>query len=226
MKQFEENYTIDLLSLNKNRKIFDISPLIAPELAVFPGDTPFQNDFVLKFNQGDPLELSNIKTTVHIGAHADAPSHYHPKGKSIECANLEIYMGECQVVEVLNKTGDRILPKDFASVELVAPRILFKTNSFHPNEWSDFFTAIAPETISYLAEKNVKLVGIDTPSIDLAKDKKLESHNAIFNCQMSVLEGLVLTEVNPGLYYLIALPLKIKGAEAAPVRAILIQSKL
>lgn len=212
MVDFQENNTIP---------IYDISPLISSELAVFPGDTLFQSQFILDFKKGDQLSLSNITSTVHLGAHADAPYHYNPEGKTIEHCSLHNYLGKCQVIEVYTKKGERITPNHFSEVNIQAPRILFKTKSYKPNHWTDEFTALSPECIHFLAFKKVILVGIDTPSIDLAKDQKLNSHQAVYETQMSILEGLVLDEVPQGVYQLIALPLKIKGAEAAPVRAIL-----
>jgi arylformamidase len=106
----------------------------------------------------------------------------------------------------------------------MAERILFKTNSFpDPNSWNSDFVALSSDLINYLATKNIILVGIDTPSVDLAEDKKLESHKAIFKNNISILEGIVLSHVDEGIYQLIALPLKIAGADATPVRAILIK---
>ena len=133
-------------------------------------------------------------------------------------------MGACQVIEVEGKPS-RIMPVDIKE-KILAPRILFKTNSFpDPDQWNDDFSALSPELIYYLKSQKVVLVGIDTPSVDPATDKTLVSHKAIFESDMAVLEGIILTHVTPGTYQLIALPLRIEGADASPVRAILLKEK-
>jgi arylformamidase len=123
----------------------------------------------------------------------------------------------------LNKTrGARLLPEHLG-VPVVAPRVLFKTGSFpNPDVWSGDFNSLSPELIEQLARSGVRLVGIDTPSIDPADDTELRSHAAVYRHDLCVLEGLVLDEVAPGRYTLVALPLKLAGADAAPVRAVLL----
>ena len=209
-----------------NLKIFDISPEISAELAVFPGDTPFSRSELMSTKNGQHLTLSSINTTVHLGAHTDAPNHYHKDGCDIASRELDYYIGECQVIEVNLKSNERVLPKHFKD-EITARRVLFKTNSFpDPNNWNKNFNALSQELITYLAKHEVKLVGIDTPSVDLAEDKDLESHLAIYKNNMAILEGIVLNDIIPGIYKLIATPLKIKNADASPVRAVLIKGNL
>ena len=206
-------------------KYIDISQTLDDDIAVFPGDIPFQRTTHLSFKQGHHLALSDVRTTLHVGAHADAPSHYHPEGKTIDAVDLTPYLGHCQVVEISIPRGERVTLSYFKNLnlEISAPRVLFKTSSFpNPKKWNDDFNALSAELITYLHQKNVTLVGIDTPSVDPSTDKELSSHQALYQTQMAVLEGLCLEHVSAGLYELIALPLKIKGADGAPVRAILI----
>ncbi len=210
----------------ENKKIIDITPMINSKMAVFPGDTPFQEEFLMDFKAGHHLTLSTIKTTVHLGAHTDAPSHYHPMGQPIDRRKLHYYLGKVQVIDVKKLNNQRIMPNDFAD-EIKAPRILFKTGSFpDPYQWNDDFVSLSKELIDFLHSHKVILVGIDTPSVDLADDKNLESHHAIYEYDMAILEGVVLDQVSPGLYDLIALPLNIEGADATPVRAILLQDEI
>lgn len=205
-------------------EILDITPVISPKIAVFPGDTAFQQEFVMDIKQGHNLTLSWIKTTAHLGAHTDAPNHYQAGGESIEKRSLKFYLGAAQVIEVSCRKGQRILVSDLKGKSIVAPRILFKTQSFpDPNQWNSDFMSLSAEVIEYLAEKKVVLVGIDTPSIDLAEDKILESHKAVAKNNMAILEGVVLDKVREGTYQLVALPLPIQGADATPVRAILLK---
>lgn len=201
---------------------FDISPGVGEGAAVFPGDTPFRRKVLLAFEQGQPLELSTIETTLHIGAHADAPSHYRAGGKSIDERDLNLYRGTCQVISVRAEKGERLRPEHLAGRPIQAPRVLFHTGSFpDPNRWSDDFNSLSPELVHYLADRKVVLVGIDTPSVDPAPSKRLESHQAIYARDLAILEGLVLAHVPDGVYTLTALPLRLKGADASPVRAVL-----
>lgn len=202
----------------------DISPVLRASIAVFPGDTPFERTENMSFKQGHHLELSHIKSTLHVGAHTDAPSHYHGDGKTIEQRDLSLYMGPCQVIEVKGKPS-RIKPEDI-KVKIESPRILFKTNSFpDPDQWNDDFTALSPELIIFLKQNNVVLVGIDTPSVDPSTDEKMISHKAIYESDMAILEGIILSHVTPGRYQLVALPLRIEGGDASPVRAILLKEE-
>lgn len=204
-----------------NMKYFDISPLISEQIAVFPSDQSFRRNVSLDIHK-DHLELSSMQTTLHLGSHADAPVHYHKDGCDIAERELDFYIGDCQVITVKIQVA-RILPSDLAKINIKAPRILFRTLSFpNPNQWTNDFTALSPKLIHFLASKKVKLVGIDTPSIDPADSKQLESHQAVYQNNMAILEGLVLNEVPDGCYQLIALPLKIKDGDASPVRAVLV----
>lgn len=211
------------INLDQAQEVFDISPVISPELAVFPGDVPFSRQVLLDQTKGDHLCLSSMTSTLHIGAHADAPLHYGKEAESIDVRSVLPYMGSCQVIEVKTPYGERILPHHFDVHAIRAPRVLFKTKSFDPHQWSEGFNSLSPETIELLVEKSVLLVGIDTPSVDPHDSKALESHQALLKHNLSVLEGLDLEDVPEGEYQLIALPLKIQGADASPVRAILLR---
>jgi len=205
----------------KARRIWDITPLISEKIAVFPGDTPYSREIAMSHEQGHHLTLSAFRATLHLGAHADAANHYHANGKGIEARNLKSYLGPAQVIRVKLDPGARILPEHVAS-KLTAKRVLFRTESFpDPDRWNDDFNSLSPELIHFLADQGVVLVGIDTPSVDPATSKGLESHQALYARDLAVLEGIVLNEVPDGTYELSALPLPLSGADASPVRAIL-----
>lgn len=202
---------------------FDISPPIGPHTPVFPGDQPFEREITLDMAKGANIGLSWIKTTLHIAAHTDAPSHYHRDGTSIEERDLNYYMGDCQVIDVSQVGARRIVPQDLAHIAVKAERLLFKTKSFrHDQSFQMAFTSLSAELIDWLASKGVKLVGLDTPSVDPADSKDLPSHAALYRNNLAVLEGVDLDKVPAGLYKLVALPLRFVGADASPVRAILL----
>jgi arylformamidase len=204
------------------RKIFDISPTIHEGIAVWPGDVKFEKNFSMQLSKGDNLDLGSIRTTLHLGAHADARSHYFAGGETVEAMYLDAYIGECQVIKVGTPYGERILPRHVPG-KIKAPRILLRTDSYpHPDHFNTNFCSLSPELIEFLSKQGVQLIGIDTPSVDPFESKKLESHQALQKFSVVNLEGLVLDQVPDGLYFLSALPLKILGADASPVRAVLI----
>ena len=202
--------------------LIDISPLVSPRIAVWPGDTPYAQRYLCRIDEGSNLDLSTIETTVHLGAHADSPSHYAAGGAGIAARPLAPYYGPCEVLRVEVGRGERIRP-DHLPDAVRAPRVLLRTGTFpDPDDWNTDFAALSPELVHWLADQGVVLVGIDTPSVDLFPDKTLRAHTAVADRDLSVLEGVVLDHVEPGLYTLIALPLKLEGADASPVRAVLV----
>ncbi len=172
---------------------------------------------------GANLDLSSIHTTVHLGAHADAPSHFGQGADSIEAVDLAAYFGPCQVMRVAIGRNERIHPHHLPG-PIRAPRLLLHTGTFpDPRRWNDDFASLSPELIDHLHAQGVVLVGLDTPSVDPFTSKALESHRALLRTGMRNLEGLLLESVPEGCYTLIALPLRIAGADASPVRAILVE---
>lgn len=202
----------------------DISPVISPDIAVFPGDQKFERNVSYDMEKGDFMTLSSITTTLHLGAHTDAPNHYDSQGEGISLRSLHYYLGPCQVIDVSNKVGrgSMIVTDDLIHKSIETTRILFKTDSFDPCNWNSDFVYFSSKTISYLAENGAILVGIDTPSIDKEDSKNLSSHEIVAKNNMSILEGIDLRDVTEGKYQLVALPLKIKDGDASPVRAVLL----
>ncbi|MGD9693434.1 MAG: cyclase family protein [Phycisphaerales bacterium] len=205
--------------------LYDITPPVTPSLAVWPGDTPMSREVLLDMQKGDNITLSTLRATVHLGAHADAPSHYGKDGETIEQRTLGPYLGPAQIIGVDVPRGQRITPAHLPQkVNIREKRVLFKTGSFpDPNAFNTDFVALSPELIDMLAARGVVLIGIDTPSVDTFDSKDLPAHNALLRNNMAVLEGIDLSEVPFGRYELIALPLKLVGFDASPVRAVLRQ---
>ena len=157
----------------------------------------------------------------HLGAHADAPLHYGLHAAAIGEVDLDPYLGHCRVIHAIG-TGPFILPEHLEHRQSgLPPRVLVRTCQRAPSQWVSNFAAFAPETIAWLAAHGVRLVGIDTASVDPADSKTLDSHQQLLEHDVRVLENLVLDEVPEGDYELIALPLKLTSACASPVRAVL-----
>ena len=202
--------------------LIDISPLIDERIAVWPGDTPYVRTMNLDMAAGANLTLSDIRTTVHVGAHADAPSHYSATGEDIGQRNLHYYVGPCVVVSVENARGRRITPRDLDGARIDAERVLLRTGTYpDPRAFNEDFAALSAELVDWLHSLGVITIGIDTPSVDPFDDQVLEAHQALARHDMANLEGLVLSDVAEGRYELIALPLRLAGADGSPVRAVL-----
>ena len=203
-------------------RLWDISPPVREGAPVFPGDTPYQQRWAASIAPGCPVNVSTLTLSPHVGAHADAPLHYDPDGQPVGTLDLDPYLGPCRVVHAIAR-GPLVTWEHIAhAVRALPPRVLVRTYQCAPvDRWDPQLAAFAPETIERLADAGVRLVGIDTASIDPADSKTLDSHQVIRRRRLRVLENLVLDEVPEGDYELIALPLKLVTADASPVRAVL-----
>ena len=190
-------------------QIIDISKDITC-CELYPGDPPVRLETVQTIADGCDCNLSAIYTGLHNGTHADAPLHFLDGGDSIEKAELRVFLGECHVIEVppgaiTGEYVNRCFPEK-------AERILVKSGG---KAW--FLESAAEE----LAFSGVRLIGTDALSVGTAGAQQ-ETHIAFLRENVAILENLELENVKPGRYFLAAQPLKIGGAEAAPVRAVLL----
>jgi arylformamidase len=201
--------------------IYDISPPIDAALAVWPGDTPPSREVMLDLARGDSVTLSTLHATVHLGAHADAPSHYGREAADIASRSLRSYLGACEVMRIEVPRGGVITPAMLPR-EPSAIRVLFATGTYpDPRRFNQDFAALSPALVDHLHEAGVILAGIDTPSVDPCSSKELAAHRRFLAHDMAILEGLVLHGIAEGHYELIALPLRLVGFDASPVRAVL-----
>ncbi len=207
--------------------LYDITPPITPNLAVWPGDTPPSREVLCDLKKGDTVTLSTLRATVHLGAHVDGPNHYGVHAPGIDAVPLERYLGPCRVITATIARGERVtaahLSTPLDQIDARAtPRVLIRTSTYpDPTNFNRDFAALDPAIVEALADRGVILIGIDTPSVDLSDSKDLPAHNAFLRRDVSILEGIVLTDVPDGVYELIALPLKLVGFDASPVRAVL-----
>ncbi len=209
-------------------KIWDISPFIDENSDVFPGDSKYSQINHFQLNSACPVNVSQISLSPHTGAHADAPLHYANDQAAIGLLALSPYLGPCRVIECLD-SGNLIQPHHIQhALQNLPPRVILKTSIKSSQSW-DSFSAIHADTLKLFKEtiqtqqiySNFLLIGIDTPSIDPNNSFDLPSHQFLLHNNCRVLENLVLDEVSFGDYELIALPLKLRHADASPVRAIL-----
>jgi arylformamidase len=171
---------------------------------------------------GSPVNVASFETSTHAGTHADAPLHYDPAGADAAGLDLSPYLGPCRVVDV--RGAGPAVAAAFLATRLAdpPPRVLLRTYEMFPHHaWDPAFTAVAAETIDWLAAHGVRLIGVDAPSLDPQDSKTMDAHHAVRAHGLRILEGLVLDHVPPGDYELIALPLKLAGLDSSPVRAVL-----
>ena len=204
------------------KTLWDISPPVHAGAPVFPGDTAYAQQWVASFGPGCPVNVSAITLSPHVGSHADAPLHYDPSGAPIGEVPLETFIGPCRVIHAIG-VGPLVKLEHLAhALQDLPPRVLVRTYTRMPQDTFDnALPAFAPETVERLADLGVRLIGIDSASIDPASSKTLDSHQVIRRRGLRVLENLLLDDVPEGDYELIALPLKLTTADASPVRAVL-----
>ena len=202
-------------------RIHDITLSLHDGLPCWPGDTPFR--FALPWSKldGASVNVGQVSTTVHIGTHVDAPFHFDDRGATIERLALDPFLGPVRVIDVRGRPIIRV--EDLARFDLSAtPRILLRTDGWPDHSRFPDSIAVLEESVpDYLREQGVTLLGLDVPSVDQIDSKDLPIHHALGSRGIMILESVDLTRVEPGVYELIALPLKIVGADGSPVRAIL-----
>ncbi len=202
--------------------IIDISQALAPGMAVFSGDAAYAEGWTFRIGPDCPVNVAHVAFSVHCGTHADAPLHYDAAGPAVASLDLTPYLGPCRVIDA-RAQGPHCEPQHVAgALDGAPPRILLRLmDRTDPGVWPAGFRALSRSTVELLAAKGVKLVGIDTPSVDPETSKTLEAHHACHTANMRILENLALAHVEPGDYELIALPLKFTNLDASPVRAVL-----
>ena len=204
--------------------MIDISPPVGPAAPVWPGDTAYAAEVHWPMADGSPVAVHRITTTPHVGAHADAPAHFLPGGASIDAVPLEAYVGPCQVVHCLGAAGP-VITLDQVRNQIgagpAAERLLVRTYAAFPTRWDDGFPGLAPDLLDWLADQGGVLVGTDCASLDPMRSTTMDAHHTAARRGLAILENLRLDEVPEGRYELIALPLRLVGLDASPVRAVL-----
>jgi len=203
-------------------RIWDISQPLHAAVPVWPGEPAFALHSNAVIGKGCPVNVGSMFTPLHAGTHGDAPLHYDNDGAASADCDLAAYVGPCILLDVHQAQGSvAISDVDWSAIE-GAERVLFRTYAQFPHErWDPDFTAIASDVIARLGAMGVRLIGTDAASLDPEQSKTLDAHHQVKAADMRILEGLVLDDVPPGRYELIALPLRIVGADASPVRAVL-----
>lgn len=212
------------------KRVIDISRPVDSRSACFPGDVPFSRTVTLTYEQTRIVNLTALSMSPHVGTHADAPSHIKgdlDSGKDlIGSLPLEPYVGQCRVFDVAPFNGELtpdLLDKQWNSTGALPARVLFRTQEIVDHtQFETNGSYFSPDLIHELARRGVKLMGIDTASVDTTQSKTLDAHHALDDARMYWLENLDLSSVKAGDYFLVALPLKFTELEASPLRAVLL----
>jgi arylformamidase len=207
-------------------EIYDVTRQLASDLAPWPGDAKFEHRLVARLSEGSSVNLGRITTSVHSGTHADAYFHFDDRGLTIDQMGLEPFIGPAIVLDVTErKSSGEISLGELERVAQqfsAAPRLLLKTGGWPDSRrFPESIPTIADGVAPWLGKNGVKLLGFDLPSVDAIDSKDLKNHHALAAAGVAILEGLDLSAIVPGIYWLAALPLKIRGGDGGPVRAIL-----
>ncbi len=202
------------------KSIIDISMALDATTPEWPGDTPFAYRLSVTKQQSGSVNIGELQSSTHIGTHIDAPFHYDEQGLKTDELPLDVYLTTAQVMDV---TGlEQVKLDDLDELKQGVSAVLLKTASWQdrsefPGAWPVFDPAIA----EWMQANGVRLLGVDVPSVDPETSKELPMHHAMNRNGRFILEGIVLDDVAAGVYQLAALPLKIRGGEGSPVRAVL-----
>lgn len=188
-------------------KLYDITKELF-STTPFPGDPEPRLSNVKQMRYGDDYNMTYIALSPHNATHADAPKHFLNNGKTIEAAPLSKFIGNCRVVECSGELGrDEI--KDI--IQSDDERVLFKGDA-----------TITKEGAKAIVNSGIILVGVSAASVAAPSDT-IATHRILLQSEVAILENLYLDEIVPGSYFLMAAPLKMKGVEASPVRAVLMR---
>jgi arylformamidase len=204
-------------------RIYDITRTITPTLAVWPGAAPFSSEYLVRLAEGSSVNFMLMTLNTHTGTHADAPYHYTNSGEHPATLPLEKFIGSAHVATISRRNGG-IVPADFDGHNLNGmQRLLIHTwvSDLPDDQWAEDFPYTTVELIDWLAAHGVVLMGVDMPSVDDFSSKTLDGHHRLLHHGIVNLETVILKNVPDGVYELVALPLKIDGVCASPVRAIL-----
>jgi arylformamidase len=203
--------------------LYDIRRTLTPRTAVWPGDASYAVTPALRMTDGASVNLTTLTFSPHTGAHADAYFHYTPDGAHPAQMPLDAYIGPAHVVTVTKRDGG-LTPDDLVHADLTgAERLLIHSHvsDLSDDQWPEQFPYLTVELIVWAAARGIRLIGLDSPSVDAFDSSDLPCHHALQAHGLVNLELLMLRGVPDGEYELIALPLKLDLTCGSPVRAIL-----
>ena len=207
------------------QNMYDISVTLGEESIDYPGDTPYRREMLGRIKDGEAYDLSSLELSAHSGTHIDVPAHFVPGGKTIERYLVEDFVLSALVLDIDDRQSVRASSVEKAEIRQ-GEAILFRTENSVSGRcrngvFSERYVHLTPEAAAVCVAKGVALVGIDYISIEKYGDLDFTAHRTLLSAGVLVLEGIDLVQVPPGRFTLFCFPLKMRGAEASPTRAVL-----
>jgi arylformamidase len=207
-------------------KLIDVTVPLDASLATYPGNTPFSLEAVKRLARGDSSNVSSIHMSAHCGTHVDAPRHFFDNGGDADGLSLDMLIGRTRVIEVTSRTA--IEAADLTAFDLSEDiRVLIKTSN--SRLWGDpafhkDYVGVAESGARHLVEHGVKLVGVDYLSVEQFRFPGAPAHHILLGAGTIVIEGLNLRDIEPGIYEMYCLPLRVADSDGAPARVVLRKS--
>jgi arylformamidase len=204
-------------------KFIDVSVPLDGNLASYPGNTPFSLEAVKRIGNGDSSNVSSLHMSAHAGTHVDAPRHFFDNGLGVDALPLEMLIGRARVIEVTSRRGigaDELTGADLSE----EVRVLIKTHNsklWGSPEFHRDYVGVTEAGAKHLVDHGIKLVGVDYLSVEEFKKPGAPAHRVLLGGGAIVIEGLNLRDVEPGVYEMFCLPLRVVGADGAPARVVL-----
>lgn len=207
-------------------KLIDVSVPLDAQLPTYPHNTPFTLEPIKRMARGDSSNVSTLHMSAHTGTHVDAPRHFFDEGAGTEALPLELLVGRTRVIQIDSRTG--VAAEDLASIDLSDDiRVLIKTHNsrlWGSPEFHTDYVGVTESGAKHLVERGIKVVGVDYLSVETFKNPGAPAHHLLLGSGTIVIEGLDLREVDPGIYEMFCLPLRVVGSDGAPARVVLRRS--
>lgn len=198
----------------------DITQTLEHSIAHWPEDTPFSYEIPVRKAESGSVNIGKIETSTHIGTHIDAPFHFDDNGVKVDELDINRYIGDATVIEVMNKAY--ITEEVLMDFNIKGTILLIKTKKeANQTVFPETIPVLSEKAVEHIAKIGIKLFGVDVTSVDPIDSKTLDIHHKLHRNDIMIIENAVLQDVTAGHYDFIALPLKIKGADGSPVRAAL-----
>jgi arylformamidase len=207
-------------------RLIDVSVPLDALLPTYPHNTPFSLEPIKRIARGDSSNVSTLHMSAHTGTHVDAPRHFFDQGAGTESLPLELLIGRARVIEIDSRAG--IAAEDLAPIDLSDEiRVLIKTHNsrlWGSPEFHQDYVGVTDSGAKHLVEHGIKVVGVDYLSVEKFHNPGAPAHHVLLGAGTIVIEGLNLREVDPGVYEMFCLPLRVVGSDGAPARVVLRRS--
>ena len=207
-------------------KIIDITVPFSTDLPLWPGDPAPSMDYMKCMAGGYRCNVTRLETGVHFGTHLDAPCHFIEGKKGVDELDLNVLVGTCTLIEIPDVQKIQVADLEACNIKKGTERLLIKT--YNSDYWSqpghEFrkdYSAITADAAAWIVDFGIKLIGIDYLSIQLFDDQVSTTHLVLLDAEVIIVEALDLRFAKPGNYKLTCLPMKLVGADGAPVRALI-----